>query len=757
MNRFLVAHTPLPPDELKALTLQGTEEIGKLFDFQISMLSPNHSIPMDDLLGQSITYEIELQTGGKRYLDGIVTECSQAGRRGSNYVYTARLQPRLALLDKTRDYRIFQHMTGPQICKQILQEYGVVVEDRLTGQYRNREYCVQYRESAFNFISRLLEDEGATYHFEHSLHGHTMVLTDSMSAFKPLPEYEEIPYFPESMAAIPDQEFIWHIATSKKLDTGIYVSDDYVFKGTRDLLDVTQPMVRKHPSNRLRFYDYPGGYRVLSDGERLARIRIEQLQYLHQKAECHGNARGIAPGYIYSQTRFPRKDENGSRLIVKSIYDLQNNAYEAGQSAEEVVHDISFVTTPTSEPFRPPRTTPIPKAHSPDNAVVVGPPGAEIWCDPHSRVRVQFEWDQYGKRNLDSSCLIRVVSPWAEERFGMISIPRVGSAVLVQYIDGNPDHPIITGRLYTAQQMPPWELPANMTQTGILTRSSQGGGYDNANALRFEDKKGSEELWIHAEKDQRIEVEHDESHWVGHDRVKNIDHDETNHIKHDRTSTIDHDETVIVHGKRTEVVDGNEDITIHSNRTERVDMSEKIDIGDTQKLTVGSTRTKNVRGNENNSISRNQSVSVGMNKTETVKFMAMENVGIAKVESIGAGYMLNVGAAWMSTVGFLHQHNVGMTYKIKVGKTMDTSVGKKLSIKVGSGGGEGGGNAGLTSNIVAPSGGEKKDDGGSEILMDADSITLRVGKSSLVLKKDGTATLSADMHIQLASERVDLN
>jgi type VI secretion system secreted protein VgrG len=292
-----------------------------------------------------------------------------------------------------------------------------------------------------------------------------------------------------------------------------------------------------------------------------------------------------------------------------------------------------------------------PRTYGPQSAIVTGPVGREIWTDPHGRIKVSFPWNRYCPKDETSSCWIRVASPWAGSNFGGIHIPRIGQEVLVDFEHGDPDRPIVVGRVYNRLNMPPWELPANQTQSGILTRSSEGGGPANANALRFEDLKGQEEVWLHAEKDQRIEVEHDESHWVGNDRRKTIDHDETNHIKNDRTETVDGHEHITIHKTRSEEVDGDETLTVHSNRKRHVD------------------------GHENETIDKT--------KTEFIKLMHTQTIGLAKMVNVGAAYNINVGGLMATVVGLNRMNHTALSQEDKVGKNLTIEVGETFTIKVG--------------------------------------------------------------------------
>ncbi|MBK7662402.1 MAG: type VI secretion system tip protein VgrG [Sterolibacteriaceae bacterium] len=431
---------------------------------------------------------------------------------------------------------------------------------------------------------------------------------------------------------------------------------------------------REHEQSEHEIYDYPGEYDSLGEGDGYVRLRLEALQARHERIQALANVRGLSSGYTFTLKGHPRADQNKQYLVIATHLELASNEHEAAVSSG-ATFTVSFEAIPAATQYRSERQTPKPLIHGLQTAKVVGPPGEEIYTDEYGRVKVHFYWDRHGKEDENASCWIRVSQPWAGKNFGMKAVPRIGQEMVVEFLEGDPDRPLITGRVYNAEQMPPWELPANKTQTGILSRSSMGGAYSNANALRFEDKKGEEQLWLHAEKDQLTEVENDEDKWVGNDRRKTIDGHETSVIHKNRTETVDLNETITVHGKRTETVDGDETITIHQNRKERVDQSEKISIGANRTEDVGANETVSIGSNRSHKIGSNHRISVGANKIETVKLTYTETTGIAKIETIGAAYMLNIGATWMSNVGFMHSHNVGMTYKISVGKTYSNEVG----------------------------------------------------------------------------------
>ncbi|MGB7989475.1 MAG: type VI secretion system tip protein TssI/VgrG, partial [Candidatus Methylophosphatis roskildensis] len=503
---------------------------------------------------------------------------------------------------------------------------------------------------------------------------HTLVLADSPAAHDPYPGYASIGFVADNRSSTTEKERITDWAYGAEVQSGKYVINEYDFTkpSTPQQQNTLHP--REHDEAEHEIYDYPGEYDSLGEGDGYVRLRMEALQARHERIQAVANVRGLAAGHTFKLKGHPRADQNKQYLVIATHLELASNEHEAAASSG-ATFTVSFEAIPAATQYRSERQTPKPLIHGLQTAKVVGPPGEEIYTDEYGRVKVHFYWDRHGEEDENASCWIRVSQPWAGSRFGMIAIPWIGQEVVVEFLEGDPDRPLITGRVYNAEQMQPWNLPANKTQTGILSRSSMDGAYSNANALRFEDKKGEEQLWLHAEKDQLTEVENDEDKWVGNDRRKTIDGHETNVIHKNRTETVDLNETITVHQNRTETVDGNETITIHQNRKERVDQSEKISIGANRTEDVGANETVSIGSNRTHKIGSNHRISVGANKIETVKLTYTETTGIAKIETIGAAYMLNIGATWMSNVGFMHSHNVGMTYKISVGKTYSNEVG----------------------------------------------------------------------------------
>src|SRR3990167_4681735 len=595
-SRLAKINSPLGPDVLLLNEMGGGEELGRLFNYELQLTSLDANIDLNQLLGKPMSVGLQLADGGERHFHGIVARCSQNIDKGQFASYQVTLRPWLWLLSRTSDCRIFQNLSIPQIIKQVFRDLGFSdFEDALSRPYREWEYCVQYRETSFDFVSRLMEKEGIYYYFRHEADRHVLVLADAYGAHVPAPGYASVPYYPpDGQHRERDHINDWQLA--QHVQPGSMELNDYDFQRPSARIDVRSVMPRPHSAGDYPLYDYPGTYVQSSDGEQYARNRIEALQSLHERVEVGGSVRGIASGNLFSLTGFGRADQNREYLVVCARYHVAQESLESG-SGGGGQFECQLTCTDAQQTFRPLCGTPKPMVQGPQTAVVVGPAGEEIWTDQYGRVKVHFHWDRHDQSNENSSCWIRVSQSWAGKNWGHIQIPRIGQEVIVSFLEGDPDQPIITGRVYNAEQTVPYDLPANATQSGIKSRSSKGGTPANFNEIRMEDKKGAEQLFIHAEKNQDIEVENDETHWVGHDRTKTIDHDETVHVKHDRTETVDNNETITIGVDRTEKVGNNEKISIGVNRTEKVGSDETISIGANRTEKVGSDETISIGAN----------------------------------------------------------------------------------------------------------------------------------------------------------------
>ncbi|HET8706932.1 MAG TPA: type VI secretion system tip protein VgrG, partial [Pseudomonadales bacterium] len=473
--------TPLGSNALMFYRMSVSEELSRLGECELEALSENGAVDIDKILGKEVSISAELPAGGKRYFHYFVTRFSQEAMHGRYHVYRATLRPWVWFLTQTSNCRIFQEKTVPEIIKAILDEQSFTnYKIELTETYRKRVYCVQYRESDFNFISRLMEEEGIYYYFRHSDQNCTMVLADSKSAHSPFPNYKELRFIPLEGLIRAEEEHIFRWTLSREVQSGKYTLRDYDFeKPSVDLL-VNKEQQRRYDHSKYEVFDYPGEYIQKADGTHYASVRLEELQAQFELANAESDARGICVGYLLNMTRHPRSDQNREYLIVSSQIEMRNNEWESADQAG-IEFRCQFSAMSSQEVFRPKRLTRRPFVQGPQTAVVVGPSGDEIYTDKYGRVKVQFFWDRLGKKDQNSSCWMRVSHPWAGKNWGMIAIPRIGQEVIVDFLEGDPDQPIITGRVYNAEQMPPYDLPANMTQTGIKTRSSKGGTGSNFN------------------------------------------------------------------------------------------------------------------------------------------------------------------------------------------------------------------------------------------------------------------------------------
>ena len=728
--------SPLPAADLLFDSMTSSSGLSMLGETQLNLLSAKPDLKPEDLLGKAVTVTMQLRDDAKRHVNGIVTRFGIGVHRGRFFAYQATVHSWLWFLTRTSDCRIFQDQTVVEIVKKVFEDHGVAnYEFKTFRSYRKWVYCVQYRESDYNFVARLLEHEGIYWYFEHTDGQHKLMLVDSQSAHDAAPACDSLPYIEHGADTAPDTDCVFDWRFSREVSSGKIALTSYDFERPSTDLKVKATKERRYTMSDYEVFDAQGDYVQASDGTQLAEDRMDEVQTPFQVLHGNSNAQGIEVGRLLKLTRHPRADQNDQYLITGMSMSAHVDAYESGNSAGGFSCDFSAI--PAGQQFRPARRTPKPFVQGPQTAMVVGPSGEEIFTDKYGRVKLHFYWDRESKKNEKSSCWVRVSHPWAGKNFGAMHVPRIGQEVVVDFLEGDPDQPLITGRVYNAEQMPPWDLPANATQTGILTRSSKGGGYGNANAIRFEDKKGAEQLWIHAEKNQDIEVENDETHWVGHDRKKTIDHDETSHIKHDRTETVDNNETITVHGMRTETVDKNETITIHQNRTETVDLNETIKIG--------VNRSENVGANETIGIGANRTITVGASETATVALQRTHTVGVNETIAIGAAQEIAIGAAQVVAIGAMQTITVGANQSTSVGAAQTNSIGAAQSTDVGASRSISVGGDQSTSVSGARSASIGKDDSvkvGKNLVIDAgDSISIKTGSASISMKKDGSIVI----------------
>ncbi|WIM55699.1 type VI secretion system tip protein TssI/VgrG [Pantoea anthophila] len=653
----------LPADGLLFHTLKGTEALSHPFVLTAELLSTDARIDRHALLGQPVTFTLPtdglMSALSPRYLNGKITRVAVRSQElnGTRYAcYELTVEPDLWPMKRDRNLRIFQSQTVPQIVQTLLKEYGVSVETRLAGSYRVWEYCVQYQESSLDFISRLMELEGMYYFFRHEADKHTLVLCDAPDQHQAFPGYETIAYHVTPSGGVVTEEGISQWSLSESVTPGMYSTDDYDFrKPNAWMLQARQNPASPVPG-AVDVYDWPGHFVDHSHGESYARIRQEVWQAEHHRVSGSGTATGIAPGYTFSVLNAPHFSDNGEYLVTSASYDFAENPYASGDGGESR-HNIDFTVLPSSVTWRTPPETPWPKTHGPQTAKVVGPKGESIWTDRYGRVKVKFHWDRLAKGDDTSSCWVRVSSAWAGQGFGGVQIPRVGDEVVVDFINGDPDRPIITGRVYNEASMPPWNLPEDATRMGFMTRSKDGHN-DNASFLFFEDKPGGELLNMHAEKDMNISVENDKTvsidgcrtTKIGKDQSDEITGDATFHYKQKRTTTVDDIET--------NTFNNGENTTIKNGRQLKISDGDKVSIVGNKNIHVDGDENREVTGSLTEKINGNVSVDIngGWNQnvmTGTVNIFSPNEISIKSSSKVS----IESPSSWVKTA----VHSFSMT------------------------------------------------------------------------------------------------
>ena len=680
--------------------LNGREEVSRPFQYDLVLLGPSHDLDLDKLLGTGITIEIE-GTEGRRHIHGLVADIAYRGEMEDQARYDVMLVPWLWFLDRRSNCRIFQNLSAVQIVKQVIAEHHGELDDRLTAQYPERDYCVQYRESDLNFVCRLLEEEGIFFYFEHARGKHTMTLVDEPSSCANRPGYSTVPFYPPSAAARRERDHLhrWEIlARARTAQTTLRSFD---FKQPARPLEAADQTARLHGRDDLEAYDYPGGFIATDVGDTRARLWLEAVRTERRRVVAAGNATGLACGHRFTLRNFPRTDQNVEHLVlaIDTTLDIEPQRSLAGDAEDP--YQCLLEAAVSRHPYRPPRLTPRPFVHGPQTAIVTGPAGEEIYTDQYGRVKVQFHWDRQGKSDANTSCWLRVSQAWAGAGFGAIHTPRIGQEVIVDFLEGDPDHPIITGRVYNAARTVPYGLPANATQSGIKSNSSKGGG--GSNELRFEDRAGQEQVYLHAQKDEVIVVEHD--------KTETVHHNETIQIDVDRAETVGHDETLTVVNNRTRNVGVNETVTVGANQT--------VTVVANQAVTVQGNRVDTVLLNEARTVGVAQQMTIGAARNVTVGAVQAHEVGADDTWAIGGNHSVSVGGDDTLSVAGSRQASVTGSDSLSVSETQSINVTKAITISGG------------------------------------DDITITNGNATLVLKKSGDISITGKSILVDVSGRMD--
>jgi len=585
------------------------ESISGLFRIQLTCLSESADIAFDDMIGKPLSIRMTLPEGGdagERHFHGIVSRFAQGPPVDRFVSYSAEVVPWLWFLTRASDCRIFQHKSIPDIVKQVFDDLGMSdYELSLKGQYAPREYAVQYRETHYNFVSRLLEEAGIGWFHKHDDKAHTLVLFDDPSAHPATAYAKEALYASAEDDERPSGEIVDWVA-EQILPSGRYAITDYNMQDPgMDLLADTTSNVSLGGNDRFEIYDYPGEYAALSDGQSKVKLRMEAAEAAAHAIRGRSSRGDFLAGAKFDLRGHYRGDFDQTYLITSVVHQA---AQSYGRDRSETSYSNSFTCIPHAVPFRPPRRTPKPLISGAQTATVVGAKGEEIDVDEYGRVVVKFHWDRADARDETSSCRVRVSQAWAGKAWGAVFHPRIGHEVIVEFLEGDPDRPIVTGRVYNGEQKIPFDLPSEKTKSGIQSRSTKDAGTENFNQIRFEDKKGSEMLSIQAEKDIERLVKNDETDDVQHDRSRNVGNDETVAIGRHRNVTVAEDHSEEIGGKET--------LSVGKTRNRTVGDEETIDVGKDQTITVAEHHSLSVGKDQTVEIGKDMALTVG-GKSET--------------------------------------------------------------------------------------------------------------------------------------------
>lgn len=697
-----------PAEKLRVLRFEGTEGLSQMFHFSLDLASSDQKIDFDQVVGQPALLTAK-GIKGVRQVHGLVSLFEQTGKEGKWGLYRAEVVPAIWKLGLRANCRIFQDKTIPDIIRQVLLDAGLSANQFRfalnVGRYKDRAYCVQYGESDLNFISRLMEEYGIWYFFEHSENSHVLVMGDDPSAYATLSGSSSIPYRAPATADVSTDEHISFFSYHRQIRRGAVKLRDFDFEKPR--LNVTGDAQAK-TDGKLEAYDYLGECRDGSERTQLAKVRLEEAQAVRQMGSGQSDCCRLIPGYRFTLDQCHRSDLNREYLVVRVKHRGQQSqvlgAEAAGNAGNEPPYQNTFECMPSDMPFRPPSITERPKIQGPQTAIVVGPKGEDIYTDRYGRVKVQFHWDREGARDERSSCWVRVAQVWAGASWGAMFIPRIGQEVLVEFLQGDPHQPIVTGRVYNGDNMPPYPLPSEKTKSTIKSNSSTGGG--GSNEIRFEDGKGNEEIYIHSQKDWTIAVENDKNQTVGHD------------------------ETLAVTNNRTKKVGVDQSETVGANKT--------IKVGSNHTETIGADMMLTVAGNQTETVMGNQTETVAGNQTETVKMACAETIALAKALTIGAAYQISVGAAMNETVVGAKAEEIGGAKMVVVGALSSEKIGANKSVDAGSSITEK-----AAKDVGVTAGNNVTISAGKNMTLNAgDQITIKTGSSSITMKSNGDISIS---------------
>lgn len=756
---FTFVTPSLPANALRVSRFSGQEEISRPFEFQLSLVSTDRELNLEALIGEPAVLEIRGKTGIRKVM-GVIErfQLAVSGRRFTEY--QAILVPAFALLRYTRNSRIFQQKTTLEIVQEVMAHAGLPLEalrPALMSPYLPRDFCVQYQESDLDFISRLLEEDGIFYFFDHSGDAPILVLGDGPHAIADLPGAATVRFRDESMETVLEEEAVFDLRGESTVFSGGTVLRDFRFKHPGMDLEARRASDR---FNQLETFYYPGGYVTNDLGQTLARIRLEQQTWDRNRFSGTATLRAMLPGFSVSVEGHARGDFNQSLLLVSVSHqgaEPQARLEEAGVGQEPFpTYTCRFMAIPASTTYRPPQRTPRPHISGMQTAIVTGPVSEEIYCDEHGRVKVHFHWDRTGSSDQTASCWIRVSQSWGGGGFGAVFVPRVGQEVLIQFLEGDPDRPYVVGVFYNGQNQPPYPLPGGRTRSGIRSRSTPGGG--GFNELRFEDVAGSEEVFLHAQQDMNTVVKRDHSQQYGRDRQTDVGRNNSKKIGNNEQVNVGNNQKVAVGTDQSTTVGANQSVAVGASQSVQVSAyqstsvgasqqlqvggMQQVSVGQDQKVSVGQDRSTAVKGNDSTQVDGGRSLTVGGNEStqvmgssnRTVAGSASEQVTGVKQTSVG-DYMLNSQMNSLMSAG-TSMTSVTPVYAIDAASSFSLTVGGSSLIATP-------GDMALSSPEIALTGTSQISEtvGANKVLLDAGGIKITSGAGDVTITAVSKITL----------------
>ncbi|HEY8211643.1 MAG TPA: type VI secretion system tip protein TssI/VgrG [Myxococcaceae bacterium] len=707
---------------LLVLKFQAREALSRLYEVRLEVAAA-HDVDVDPaaLIGKPAVLTVHSGVES-RFFHGIVVRMSQGGSNPGNR-YPKRFEvtvvPKLWVLRHASNCRIFQDQTVPEIVEKLLNEHKIDHRLDLNAVHRIRDYCVQYRETDLDFVSRLLEEEGIAYRFEHEQDKHTLVLVDANTSYPDVAGDATLVFNPGG--SLTETEVVSSLSRTLELRAGSVALRDFNF--LRPAQDLGANEDADKAPKELQIYDYPGGYWESGDGKTLAKVRLQEVRTGADVVEGDAEVRRLVAGAFFTLSEHPEESLN-QRLLLLEVEHEGNQPWLADEAAGDGgggphgdrarAFTNRFLAVPAAVPFRPERVTPKPQIHGAQTATVVGASGEEIDTDEHGRVKVQFHWSRADKSHPLTSCWVRVSQAWAGAGWGALWLPRIGHEVVVEFLEGDPDRPLITGSVYNGANPPPVPLPGQKTKSLVRSNSSPGGS--GSNELRFEDAAGSEEVYLHAQKDLAVAIENDKGQTVGRDEKLKVGRDRS----------------LLIQGNQAHKVDGNDDWQVKGN----------------QAITVSGNRNATITGNDSATISGDKSVAVGMAHSLSVGAAATEQVGAAKMLTVGGAYEIAVGGAMNEVVGAFKSEQVGGGKTLSVGGDEKENVGGTRSLHV-----KGDMSEEVTKNRTLKVAKDLQISVGGKLnevvkntysvtakelnLVAEDTITIKVGSATITLKKSG--------------------